>query len=121
MEILGNKIYGDFESLMLSYVLKKTGDVNDPDSRYSYPPLTTDSIMNNASLAQAIETFLTIVHVVEPAKSEKILKFMYGYKNSLLIDIDEDDLILERLTNDSNDTDDAAVNEAYNFLESIVK
>jgi len=116
--MLSNKNYYDFEKLMLKYVLEKTKDKSDPNPRYSYPLLTTDSIADNESLSQAIETFLTIVHVEEPKKSEKILQFMYGYKNSQdKSPVDEDSLVLVRLENN----DDKAIDEAYSFLDSIVK
>lgn len=116
--MLSKKSYYDFEELMLNYVLEKTNDTSDPDPRYSYPPLTTDSMVDNESLSQAIETFLTIVHVEEPEKSEKILQFMYGYKNSQDKSlVDEDSLVLVRLENN----DDTAIDEAYSFLDSIVK
>lgn len=93
----------DFEMIMTNYLSKKGPEnITAPWLDKYYPGLSADRMNSDEGLSQALEIFLTAVHVLEPEKGPKI-----------------NDFLSEKLP-DIEDKDDFR-QQAYSFLEEVVK
>lgn len=93
----------DFELIMMNYLSKKGPErITDPWLDEYYPGLSATRMDSDEGLSQALEIFLTAVHVLEPEKGPKIKNFL----SEQLPDIEDKDDFRQK---------------AYSFLEEVVK
>jgi hypothetical protein len=93
----------DFEIIMTNYLNEKGPEkITTPWLDAYYPGLSADRMDYDEGLSQALEIFLTAVHVLEPEKGPKIKNFLS-----------------EQLPAIENEDDFRQ--QAYSFLKEIVK
>lgn len=93
----------DFELIMTNYLSRKgPEEINSPWLDEYYPGLSATRMDSDEGLSQALEIFLTAVHVLEPEKGPEIKNFL----SEQLPDIEDKDDFRQK---------------AYNFLEEVVK
>lgn len=93
----------DFEMIMTNYLSKKGPErITTPWLDKYYPGLSATRMDSDEGLSQALEIFLTAVHVLEPEKGPKIKNFL----SEQLPDIEDEDDFRQK---------------AYSFLKEVVK
>lgn len=93
----------DFEMIMTKYLSKKGPEkITTSWLDEYYPGLSATRMNSDKGLSQALEIFLTVVHVLEPEKGPKINNFL----SEQLPDIEDKDDFRQ---------------QAYSFLKEIVK